>query len=151
MVPGNKILIGRIDKVDFPELGIQAIDAKMDTGAFSSSIHCFEIKAFLKEDKLYVKFSLFDDSNHIEHEFKVDSIRQVKNSFGQIENRYIIKTKISLFGKKITTDVALSNRSTMKFPVLIGRKLLANRFIVDVSQQYVSFKKKKLSSRKKSK
>ena len=102
----------------------------------------------LKENKLFVRFSLFDDEKREEHEFKVDSIKQVKNSFGQIENRYIIKTKITLFGKKYLTDVALSNRSTMKFPVLIGRKLLGGRFIVDVSQQYVSAK---LSSKKKKK
>ena len=148
MIPGNKKLIGRIDKVSFPELGVTDIDAKIDTGAFSVSIHCYEIKALLKEDKLFVRFSLFDDEKREEHEFKVDSIKQVKNSFGQIENRYIIKTKITLFGKKYLTDVALSNRSTMKFPVLIGRKLLGGRFIVDVSQQYVSAK---LSSKKKKK
>ena len=140
MIPGNKLLIGRIDKVDFPELNVKNVDAKIDTGAFSASLHCSDIKAFLKNDKLFVKFCLFNDTNHKEHEFKVDSIKQVKNSFGQIENRYIIKTKISLFGRKYTTDVALSNRSTMRFPVLIGRKLLAGKFVVDVRQQYVSFK-----------
>ncbi|MCB0803276.1 MAG: ATP-dependent zinc protease [Flavobacteriales bacterium] len=59
----------------------------------------------------------------------------VKSSNGRKEKRYIIKTVIQLGGKKRKTDVSLTDRGKMKYPVLIGRKVLKNGFLVDVSQK----------------
>ena len=69
-------------------------------------------------------------------------LKAVKNSFGQTEMRYVIKTKVTLFGKTFKTEFSLADRQQMRYPVLLGRKLLRNRFIVDVSLENVSFSQK---------
>jgi hypothetical protein len=63
-----------------------------------------------------------------------------RNSSGKEERRYVIKTSIRLFGKKIRTEFSLANRRKMRYPLLLGRKLLKNRFIIDVSQKDLSAK-----------
>ena len=142
MLKENKIFIGRIDKVDFPELGMFDVEAKIDSGAFTSSIHCGNINAFYNGDDHFVRFVLFDDQEVIKREAKVFASKQVKNSFGQIEYRYTIKTPVVLFDKEYMLELALTNRSSMKYPVLLGRKLLSDRFIVDVTKLNLSFKEK---------
>lgn len=59
--------------------------------------------------------------------------RTIKNSFGDTEERYIIVTAVKIMGRRIKTAVTLTNRGNMKYPMLIGRRLLKNKFIVDVS------------------
>jgi hypothetical protein len=129
----EKLIIGRIEAVDFPELGLFGITAKIDTGAYTSSLHCYDIR----EEKGILYFKLLSAP---QTEFKVQDQRftdytqkNIKNSFGEIEKRFVIKTSITIAGKQIKTPISLTNRGTMKYPVLIGRKLLKNRFIVDVS------------------
>ncbi|HYV91231.1 MAG TPA: RimK/LysX family protein [Chitinophagales bacterium] len=134
--------IGRIDKVDFPELGLIDVEAKIDSGAYTSSIHCETIKAFYKGGDHFVKFIVFNEDHPVEREAKVFASKQVKNSFGQIEYRYTIKTPVILFEKTYLIELALTNRSSMKYPVLLGRKLLGERFIIDVTKRNLSFKEK---------
>ena len=136
-------MIGRTDKVDFPEWGLFDVDAKIDSGAYTSSIHCENIEAFYVKDQHYVRFSVYDNGKPVIKECKVFASKQVKNSFGQGEYRYSIKTLITLFEKNYTIELSLSDRSSMKYPVLLGRKLLRDRFVIDVNKQYVSFKEKK--------
>lgn len=61
-----------------------------------------------------------------------------------MEERYVITTDILIFNKRIKTEFSLSDRSTMKYPILLGRKLLAKRFVVDVAVTNLSFKNKKI-------
>lgn len=128
----DKLVIGRSEAVDFPELGLYGINAKIDTGAYTSSLHCYDIR----EENGVLYFKLLD----AQIEFKVPdqkfteySQKNIKNSFGEIEKRYVIKTLVNIGGRKIKTLISLTDRGTMRFPVLIGRKLLKNRFIVDVA------------------
>ena len=134
--------IGRIDKVDFPEWGLTDIEAKIDSGAYTCSIHCETINAFYKGGEHFIKFTVLNDDHPLEREAKVFASKQVKNSFGQIEYRYTIKTPVILFGKSYLIELALTNRSSMKYPVLLGRKLIGERFVIDVTKQNLSFKEK---------
>ena len=138
----KKITIGRKDRVDFPDLGLKDIDAKIDTGAFGCAIHCDNIKLFQKANEPWVRFTLFDDEQKMKHEAKVLVYKSIKNSFGQKEHRCVIQTRVTLFSKNYNIELALTNRSTMKYPVLLGRKLLLDRFVVDVSKQNLSYRKK---------
>jgi hypothetical protein len=128
-----KQIIGRKETVDFPELGIQGIHAKIDTGAYSSTLHCQDI--IIKDKKLC--FRVLDNSHPAfskkEHCFSEFLRKKIKNSFGEIEERYIVKTKIKIAGRVIKSIISLTDRGKMRYPVLIGRKLLKNKFVVDVS------------------
>lgn len=127
-----KTVIGRTEMVDFPRLNLYNIPAKIDTGAYSSSLHCHNI--YELDDVLY--FQLADPSEPTKklkpQRFELYSQKSIKNSFGEMELRYTIKTTVRLGKKQVNTSINLSNRGLMKYPVLIGRKLLKGNFLVDV-------------------
>ncbi|HXA02901.1 MAG TPA: RimK/LysX family protein [Cytophagaceae bacterium] len=147
----EKIIIGRRDKIDLPDFAIQNISAKIDTGAYTSSIHCVNAKVTGIKKKI-LTFSIVDPTNadvsdkrYHTHEFTEKIIR---NSFGQQEKRYVIKTHILIFNQVMETQFSLSDRSEMRHPVLLGRKLLKKKFIVDVSKFNLSYKQKKKKKRR---
>lgn len=143
----KKITIGRKDKADFPELGLKNLEIKMDTGAYTSAIHCHKIEKKEKEGKEVVVFTLLDPSHpqYSEQEFSTEKYheKQVKSSFGSSEKRFVIETDIILFGQKYPIQLSLSERGEMKFPILIGRRFLKGKFIVDSSQYNLSYKNRK--------
>lgn len=135
----KKITIGRIEKIDLPNLSLYNLDAKIDTGAYTSSLHCHHIEPFKKDGKDWVKFYVLDP-DHPEYEEKqfecpIFKIKFVKSSNAQVEERVIIKQKTRFSRFHRTIELSLTNRSEMKFPVLIGRKFLSGKFVVDVSKK----------------
>lgn len=142
----KKKLIGRSDKADFPDLDLYDIDIKIDTGAYTSAIHCHKIKEKEINDQRMISFVLLDPShpqyNKKQYQAKIHKEKLVKSSNGKAEKRYIIKTKILLFGKKYSIELSLSERGEMRYPVLIGRKLLRGKFIVDSELSNLSFQLK---------
>jgi hypothetical protein len=138
----SKKIIGRIDKADFPTLGLFDIDIKIDTGAYTSSIHCY--KYYIEDDVLKC---LFYDKEHPLYNgkkiiFKNFTTTKVKSSNGQVQLRYMVNTNIILFNKKYSINLTLNDRDDMKYPILIGRRFLSKKFNVDINQKDVSFKEK---------
>ena len=136
-------ILGRYDRVELPELGLNNILAKIDTGAYTCSLHCQ--KAEVVDGKL--EFILLDQEHPeftgMKFVFADFEKRDIKNSFGEVEKRFVIVTSITIFEEVITTEFSLSNRGSLKFPILIGRKILRNRFLIDVTKKNVSFKEKR--------
>lgn len=125
--------IGRRERVDFPDLGLFGLTAKIDTGANTTALHCHHVR--VENGVLF--FRLLDE-NHPEyqareHRFEQFEQKLIRSSFGEEEMRYIIRTRIRLGNRTILSIVSLTDRKSMKYPVLIGRRLLKNRFLVDVS------------------
>jgi hypothetical protein len=132
------LLIGRREYIDLPLLGINGIEAKFDTGAYTSSIHCENIFVHNKNDKSILSFSVSQTIHGVEQSktfyFEEFSKKKIKNSFGELEERYTIKTIIKFSSKKIRATLSLSNREKMRYPVLIGRKVIKGKFIIDVNK-----------------
>ena len=137
-------IIGRTDKIDIPEFGLDNIPAKIDTGANRSAIHCSKITRVKNNGVDEIMFHIPLDSSHGINCIHSKSYfkKKIRSSSGHVEDRYIIKTKIVLFGKKINATFSLTDRTDMKYPILLGRKLLNSLFIVDVTQENLSFKLK---------
>lgn len=132
----NKIkIIGRREFVSFPLLNIEKVEAKIDTGAYTCAMHCNDIILKNINEKQILTFRLFNNSIYQVDEF---TRKKIKNSFGEMEERYIIKTLIAIGRKKIKTTISLSDRENMRYPVLIGRRLLKGKFIVDVNLIYTN-------------
>jgi hypothetical protein len=133
----HKTLIGRYEWVAFPAQLLDAIPAKTDTGAYYTSIHAQNIKLVSKKNKQYLNFELLGGhpSSDYSREMSVSdfTVKNVSNSFGESEKRYAIKLKIKLANKIITTEVTLADRSKKVFPILLGRKLLNGRYLIDPS------------------
>lgn len=138
-------IIGRIDRVDLPSLDLLAIEAKIDTGAHSCSLHCHNIELMNEGQK--VRFLLLDPAhkeyNDKEFILPVQRITKVKSSSGHSQKRVFIKTEIVLFGEKYEAEISLANRRKMKFPMLLGSNFLKGKFLVDVSQKNLSYKETK--------
>ena len=136
-----KKVLGRVDKIDFPQLHLNEIDVKIDTGAYTSAIHCSKIRE--EDGKLYCTFKSKGHTtfNGQEVTFNEFTFTDVKSSNGHKENRYKIKTTAIFFGKTYKINLTLSTRDDMKFPVLIGRQFLKQKFLVDVDLENQSFKK----------
>ncbi len=135
----QKRIIGKREIVSILDLELFDLDAKIDTGADSNSLHCDDIYI---DDENFVHFTLLDKVHPAYHSKKIKmplyKIKRVKSSNGTIQIRASIKVDILFFNKRYTTVISLTNRSDMKYPMLIGRKFLANRFLVDVSQEYLT-------------
>lgn len=140
----SKKIIGRVDRIDFPKLGLFNIDVKIDTGAYTSAIHCSEI---IEEDntlRCVFNSDVHQNFGKTEIVFKEFSRTNVKSSNGFKENRYKIKSDVIFFGKTYKINLTLSTRDDMKFPVLIGRQFLKRKFMVDVDLENISFNYKSL-------
>ncbi len=134
--------LGRSDRVDLPGLGLTNIHAKVDTGAYNCSLHCS--RAEIVDGNL--EFVLLDEEHPeftgMKFVFKKYEQREIKNSFGEAELRYVIKTTIRIYDYLIRAEFSLSNRGNLKFPVLLGRKILRDRFLIDVTKKDLSFQHK---------
>lgn len=126
-------IIGRAEIVGLPEYNHSGIAAKIDTGAYTSCIHCSHIKDIGNNQ---VQFIILDESSHNfsgeVHTSEIIKDVKVKSSNGHVEHRYLIKTRIKLLGKEYPIFLTLTERMDMRYPILIGRRFLRNKFIVDV-------------------
>lgn len=137
--PNNRLeVIGRYTYVNLPELGAKKIFAKIDTGAYQSAIHATNIHEVETESgKMILKFTILDGhhkvnkslSPSIAHEYEKTSI---KNSYGIKQVRYLIKTRISINGRMMKTGITLTDRKGMVAPILLGRRFLRGRYLVNV-------------------
>ena len=143
--PKAKQVIGMTDIIDFPDLELFDVKAKVDTGAYTSALHCKDVRLVKSGLRTKLSFYVIEQTGEIAKKFYSADFKQrlIKNSFGIAEKRYVIKTRVKLFGRIIKAEFTLADRERMKNPVLLGRKLLRNRFIVDVSQQNLSYELKK--------
>lgn len=128
----SKEIIGSIDKLDFPLLNIENVATRVDTGATNSSIHCTNIE---KINDKFVRCNILGKESLIK---EISKIKEVKSSNGVSQNRYFIKTEIVILGKTYVSELSLNDRSSMTYPFLLGRDILIQDFIVDVSKENLS-------------
>ncbi len=134
----NKPIIGRTEVVDLPELGLYNITAKTDTGADTSVLHCEDFEVFEKAGHLFISCHICphpEDADMMTLTFPIHRERVVKSSFGQTETRYIFITKVRLFDRLYDIKLSLRDRSSMSYPMLLGRNFITGKFLVDVSQK----------------
>jgi len=140
---GSRMLIGWKERVDLPELDLLGIPAKIDTGARTSVLHCQYMKLVWKGKKRFVEFIPLDAPETPAKDpfiLPFHSERTIRNSFGQEENRYVVKTQIRLGNQLFPIELSLRDRSGMEFPMLLGRSFLRTRFVVDVAKANVAEK-----------
>lgn len=136
----QKYLLGWKEWITLPLLGIDKIKCKVDTGAKTSALHAFYIDPFTKGGKAMIHFGLHpnqDDTQTVLHcEAEVFDQRIVTSSNGDKDMRYVIKTEIVLGKHTKEIELTLTNRDTMKFRMLLGRRAMDGLFIVDPELAY---------------
>ncbi|MCA9329642.1 ATP-dependent zinc protease [Candidatus Saccharibacteria bacterium] len=144
-----QIIIGRNEELEFVDVA-KNIPAKIDTGAYRSSVHCQSIDVVKKNGKDVLVVTLFGHPCAPETQevtFKKFERVSVTNSFGKKERRYAVMMRVKLGSKIFTTPFTLADRSNTLMPVLIGRTFLQGRFMVDVAKSHLGQKRLDLRTR----
>ncbi len=128
-------VLGWREWLSLPDLNIPSIAAKVDTGARSSCLHTFGIEAFHNEGEPWIKFHVHpiqdDNDTVITRECRVHDQREVSDSGGHKELRYVIQTTLTLNNDSWPIEVTLTNRDTMRFRMLLGRTAMNGRCVVN--------------------
>lgn len=126
--------------VSLPELGIDHLKAKLDTGARSSALHAFDVERCDDEDGPKVRFRVHpiqrDDDTTVEAVAEWIEERDVKDSGGRVERRPVIRTTVGIGGRSWPIEITLSRRDDMGFRMLLGRRALKRRLLVDSNASF---------------
>lgn len=138
--------IGWIEWLSLPELNVDLMKAKIDTGARTSAIHTFKLEPFEKNGEEWVRFWLHpnqeDYVNEVICECPIKDKRSVTNSGGNTELRYVIETLVKISNKSWPIEITLTNRDEMKFRMLLGRQAMQEIEVIP-SRQYIQKRPKK--------
>ena len=118
------------------------IKAKVDTGAKTSSLHAINIHPFYRDMIPYLRFTVPLEGNAREVEAPLMKKAVVKTSEGTREERFFVQARINMGAWEAPITLSLNDRSTMLYPVLLGRSFLSQRFVVDVSKKFLLRKPK---------
>ncbi|GAB2613110.1 ATP-dependent zinc protease family protein [Belliella aquatica] len=141
-----KKIIGRRERITLPDWKLKMIPAKVDTGAYTSSIHCTFVEEREIDGEMVLLYRVLGPADRkykdIIHQTTDYTQKKVKNSFGQAEVRYKVKTKVIMFDEEFEAEFTLTDRSKMRNAILLGRKMIQGKFLVDVSEVNLSQKSK---------
>ncbi|MFT6284552.1 MAG: hypothetical protein ACJAXM_001024 [Arenicella sp.] len=139
----NKQLVGALELCDLPQLKLNGLETRVDTGATTSSLHVDNIVEFKKEKgtEKWVRFDIHPDTHDVnqmvQREAKVKSVRRVKSSNSTHQRRLVIETDILIAGMRWCIELTLTDRSEMKYLMLLGREAMSGRLIVDPEHEFL--------------
>jgi hypothetical protein len=137
----NKPLVGALELCDLPQLKLNGLETRVDTGAATSSLHVDNIVEFKKVKEKWVKFDIHPDTHDVsqvvQREAKVKSVRRVKSSNATHQRRLVIETDILIAGMQWCIELTLTDRSEMKYLMLLGREAMSGRLIVDPEHEFL--------------
>ncbi|WP_420605803.1 ATP-dependent zinc protease [Novosphingopyxis sp.] len=135
----DSVEIGWAELVQLPDLGLDHIRAKIDTGAATSSIHATRLAPIETDDGLLVEFWTRVHKDEPARKFTAPAVarRKIKSSNGEVQLRYVIETRMRLGDFTWTGHLTLANRRAMAFPILIGRRALARGFRVNCARRWM--------------
>jgi hypothetical protein len=139
--PKEPLKIGWREWVALPELEVDAIKAKIDTGARTSVLHAYRIEPFRRAGALWIRFALHpiqrSEATKVTCEARAVDERLVRNSGGGVERRFVIRTMLRLGEDVWPIELALTNRDQMGFRMLLGRTALQGRALIEPGRSYL--------------
>lgn len=138
------LVIGACEWVALPDLGIKAVRARVDTGARSCALHASDQQLFRRSGKDWVSFQVhvgFEAQHRaMPCEAQLLDLRQVKNTSGEIEERFTIHTPIVIGSHRWSVEITLTNRERMRYRMLLGRAAMKNHAIVYPARTFLQGK-----------
>lgn len=137
----NKLIVGSQEWCSLPSLTIPAINARVDSGAKTSSLHAFNIQSFTRNGTAWVSFEVHpiqgDRKTTVRCESPVVDRRFVKSSSGNKEKRFVINAPLQIGGDVWEIELTLTNRDSMGYRMLLGREAMNGRILVDPSESFL--------------
>lgn len=135
------VLAGWREWASLPDLGVNTIKAKLDTGARTSALHAWNIWTFERDGEDWVQFDLHPVQRNnavcVTCEAPLVGRRHVKSTSGKAEERFVIRTTVMLGGETRAVEVTLTNRDEMGFRMLLGRTAMHRWVVVDPARSYL--------------
>ncbi len=135
----GRLILGTVETVRLDPLGI-IYEARIDTGAETSSIDAQNIVLFERDGRRWVRFELQDAGQNepvvVEKRVRRFVLVSQTNSL-EPDRRPVVRMRIQVGASIETVDISLTNRSRMSYPILLGREYLLDRAIVDVSRGHI--------------
>jgi len=134
------ITIGWREWVTLPDLGLQYIKAKIDSGRETSILHTFLIEKFEAGGTEMVRFGVHPHQNSPDIAIMTEApiLKQLAGaSLGEPEERfYVIRTQIIMGNETWPIDLLLANRDDMNFRLLLGLSAIDQKAVIDPSKSY---------------
>ncbi|MBO6553699.1 MAG: ATP-dependent zinc protease [Roseitalea sp.] len=135
-------IIGWREKLALPDLGVDRIRAKIDTGALTSALHVDNLEFFARNDRSWVRFhppGANGAPTPEPAEARMREFREVKSSSGQVERRCVIATRFVIGAETFRAEVTLTDRTDMVYNMLVGRSAMRiGRLIVDPTRSWMA-------------
>ncbi len=134
-------IIGWREKVALPDLGISELNAKIDTGARTSALHALKIRSEMRDGEEWISFHVphLGERKSTRHSAKVLDKRDIKNTSGIVQTRYVIKTKIVIGNRRWLIELSLTDREKMKHDLILGRTAIKrHKILVAPGQSYLA-------------
>lgn len=133
----EKKIFGYVEDIKVMELD-WVMEAKLDTGATTSSLDARDVEPFEKDGEEWVRFKVVDRDTGTESwlERPVERKVRIKRHSGKSQTRYVVNLTFCVDNMKIEDEVSLTSRKGFNYPVLVGRNHMAGRIIVDPSQRF---------------
>lgn len=144
--PGKKLKIGWRETVSLPDLGINRFAAKFDTGALTTALHATNVVRFQRDGRPWVRFTPDHDALQAAEDCALPLLhtRSITNTSGVPEERFIVATTLRIADRAGRIEVSLTDRSDMKFPIIIGRSAMRLlRVTIDPSRSWLVSQKSK--------
>ena len=135
----DKPVIGWREWVSLPDLGVEWIKAKVDTGARSSSLHAWDIDVDDRGGVVHFRLHPLqeDDSVIVDASAPLVELREIRSSNGEADVRPVIRTTAVVAGQPLDIELSLASRDEMGFRMLLGRSAIRRRFVVDAGRSFV--------------
>ena len=136
----DKEIIGWREWIALPDLKVNLIKTKVDTGARTSALHAFDIEPFKRKRQDWVRFRVHPIQRNGAFirvcTSRAHDYRAVTNSGGATQHRWVIETTMVIGRESLSIELSLTNRDEMGFRMLIGRSAIKGEYIVDPGRSY---------------